>query len=81
MVPIRDVMKNRDTCIIALIMFYNNKGKKPKSLYRVLICVLYSLVENYVCVYYLFCQSKTLSSISSNRIFEQTSFNILPGIW
>ena len=45
-----------------------------------LICVLYSQIENYVCIKYLSCQYKTLSSIYSNRIFEQTSLNILLGI-
>ena len=71
MLPIRYVMKNKNTCVIALIMFYDNKGKKPKKVYP------YSLIENYVCIDYLSCQPKTLSSISSNRIFEQASYNIL----
>ena len=45
-----------------------------------LSCVDYSLIDNYVCIKYLLCQSKTLSFISSKPTFEQTSFNILPGI-
>ena len=46
-------------------------------MYRVSSCVLYSLIENYAWIDYLSCQSKTLSRISSNRISEQISFNIL----
>ena len=49
-------------------------------MYRVLSCVVYYLMENYFCIEYLSCQSKTLGSISSKPIFEQTSFNILIGI-
>ena len=49
-------------------------------MYRVLSCVVYSLIDNYVCIDYLSCQLKTLSSISSKPKFEQTSFNILLGI-
>ena len=45
-----------------------------------LSCVLYYLIENYVLIDYILCQSKTLRRISSNRIFEQTSFKILIGI-
>ena len=45
-----------------------------------LSCVIYYLIENYVCVDYLSCQSKNLISISSKLKFEQTMFNILFGI-
>ena len=51
-----------------------------KKVYRVLICVVNYLIDSYVCIDYLFFQSKTLSSISSKPTFEQTSFNILLGI-
>ena len=61
---------------MALIMIYENNGEKPKYIYRVLSCVVYSLIDNYVSIYYLSCQSKTLSSISSKPTFEDTSFNI-----
>ena len=47
---IRYVMKNKDTCVIALIMFYESKGKKPIKLYRVLSCVLYFIIDNYFCI-------------------------------
>ena len=49
-------------------------------MYRVLICVVYSLIDNYICIEYLQCQPKTLRSISSKPTFEKTSFNILIGI-
>ena len=49
-------------------------------MYRVLSCVLYSVIENYACIDYLCCQYKTLSSISSDKISEQASYNILLGI-
>ena len=43
------------------------------------MCCFY-LIENYVCIDYLSCQSTTLSSILSKPTFEQTSINILLGI-
>ena len=53
---IRDVIKKKDKCVIALIMFYDNKGTKPKRMYRVLSCVLYSFICNYFFIDYLSCQ-------------------------
>ena len=55
-------------------------NKNTMKVYRVLSCVLYSLINNYVCIDYLCFQSKKLSTISYDRIFEQTSYNILLGI-
>ena len=54
--------------------------EKTKKTYKVLSCVVYYLIENYVCIDYLSCKSKTLNSGSCKPIFEQTSFNILLGI-
>ena len=48
MESIKSVMRKEDTCIIALIMFYNIKTKNPIKVYRVLSCVRYSFIENYV---------------------------------
>ena len=80
METIKYCLRNNNRCFMVLIMFYENNGLKPKILYRVLSCVVYYLIYNYVCIDYLLFQSKTLSSISSQKTFEQTSFNILLGI-
>ena len=77
METIRDVIKKKDTCVTALIMFYESKGTKPKKVYRLLSCVLNSLIYTYFCLDYISCKSKTLSRIASNRIFEQTIFNTI----
>ena len=46
----------------------------------VLSCVVYTLIDNYVCIEYLPCQSKNLSIISCDPTFKDTSFNLLLGI-
>ena len=61
-------------------MFYETKTKKPTTVYRVLSCVIYSVIENYVCNNYLCCHSKKLSVISSDKIFGEASYNELLGI-
>ena len=77
---IRDCLEKKNTCVMALIVIYENNGGNAKKVYRVLSCVVYSHIYNYDCIDYLSCQSKTLISIESKPTFEQTSFNILIGI-
>ena len=60
---IKDCLMKNNTCVMALIMINENDGYTPKTLYRVLSCVVYSLIANYFCIDYLSCQSKILSSI------------------
>ena len=50
------------------------------KVYRVLSCVLYSFIENYFCIDYLCCHYKILIVISSDKIFEEVSYNELLGI-
>ena len=77
MEAIKYCMIKKNTCVMALIMIYENNGEKTRKNNRVLSCVVYSLKDNYVCIEYLPCQSKTLISISSKPTFEDTSFSIL----
>ena len=65
---------------MVLVIIYENNGGYAKKVYIVLIFVVYSLIDNYVCIDYLPFQSKTLISVSSKPTFEQTSFNVLLGI-
>ena len=60
-------MKKKNTCVMALLIIYENSGEKPEQLYIVLSCVVYSLIENYVCIDYISCQSKTLTPIYPNQ--------------
>ena len=55
---IRDFLKKNNTCVMALVIFYENNGIKPKKVYKVLSCVIYSHIENYFCIDYLSSQSK-----------------------
>ena len=56
METINDCLGNKNTCVMALITFNDNNKEKPKKVYKVLSCVVYSLIENYVCIDYLSCQ-------------------------
>ena len=48
--------------MLALLMFHETRGGNPKKYFKVLSCVIYTIIENYVCIDYLACQSKIKSS-------------------
>ena len=73
------LMKN-NTSVMALIMIYENNGGIAKTVYIVFSFVVYTLIDNYVCIGYLSYQSIALSDISSNPTLKYTSFNLLLGI-
>ena len=56
METVRYYIKNKNTCVMALIMIDENNGGNAKTVYRVLSCVVYYLINNYVCIDYLLCQ-------------------------
>ena len=72
--------KEKNMCVIALVMFYESGGNNTKTVFMVFSCVLYYVTENYVCIEYLCCQYKKLSVICSDKMFTTTSYNKLPGI-
>ena len=49
MEDIKNVMIKKDTCVVALMMFYDTKTNNPIKVYKVLSCVLYYVIDN--CVY------------------------------
>ena len=61
-------------------MLHDTRGEKPKKYFRVLSCVIYSIIENNVCIYYLACQSKTISEITVGSRHGGKCFNRILGI-
>ena len=80
MKTIKFFLMNKNTSLMALTTIYETFGIAIIKMYRVLSCVVYTIIDNYVCIDYLLCQSKTLCCISHNPTFKETSFNLLIGI-
>ena len=64
---IKNNMKNNNTCVLALVMFYETRHKNAIKYFSVLSCVIYTILDNYACIYYLACQSNKLSDIFIDR--------------
>ena len=48
---IKSTMLKNYTSVLALIMFYEKRG--DKKAYKVLSCVIYTIIKNYVCIDYI----------------------------
>ena len=55
---IKTTLSKTNTSVLALLMFYDTIGVKPNKYFRVLSCVIYTIIGNYVCIDYLACQLK-----------------------
>ena len=64
-----------NTCVIAIVIFYDDRTTNPEKFLMVFSCVLYYFMGNYFFIEYLCCQSKTISDISSDNFFENKSYN------
>ena len=53
---IRNTIKKKNTCVLTLVMFCETRHKNATKYFRVLSCVIYTIIENYLCIYYLDCQ-------------------------
>ena len=56
MKTIKKCLINENTCFMELIMSYYTNELKTKNIYGGLSCVIYSLIDNYVCIDYLSCK-------------------------
>ena len=52
---IRTTLAKNNTRVLALLLFYEKRADNPKKAFRVLSCVIYTIIGNYVCIDYLSC--------------------------
>ena len=69
-------MKQGNTRVISLIMFYDNR---ESPIFKVLGVVVYCFFDKYVCIDYLSLQRESKFSLP-HRKFEDTSFDEISGI-
>ena len=73
-------MTKNNTGFLALLIFHETISKNPKKYFRVISFVIYTIIDHYVCIYYLACQLKKLGGISVNSKYLGGYFNIILGI-
>ena len=75
MVPIRILLSKENTCVLSLMIFYENR---KSMVFKVLGSVGYGIMDNYVCADYL-CLFKAKLFLEYYR-FENTTFGDNSGI-
>ena len=75
MYGIKYILKKEFLCVIGLVMFYGSRTKNSMKVCMLLSCALYYLINNYVCIDYIGCQSKTLSVICYDKICADMNSN------
>ena len=59
---ISKILLKANTRVLLLVMFYEN-GKNTKKMFRMLSCVLYTIISKYVCIDYLGFEKSKLSDL------------------
>ena len=57
-------LSKKNTSVLSLMMFYETRADNYKKYFRVLICIICTIIKNYVCIDYLDFQSKQLGEIT-----------------
>ena len=53
MAHISKILLKANTIVLELVMFYENIKINTKNIFRVLSCVIYTIISKYVCIDYL----------------------------
>ena len=61
---INKTLMNRDTRVLALVVFYEHGTFNPRKIIIVLSCVIYTIIDRYVCIDYLGTEAKKISELN-----------------
>ena len=53
---IKATLAKKNTSLLELILFYETRSDNHEKIYRCLNCVIFTMIKNYVCIYYLACK-------------------------
>ena len=60
---INDILLRPNTRVIALIVNYEHGGFSTRKFFKVLSCVIYTIIDRYVCIDYLCTEKNRLSEL------------------
>ena len=52
---IKPALAKKNTIVTALLMFHKKRNNLNKH-FKVLSCAIYTIISNYVCIYYIACE-------------------------
>ena len=63
MKQISKILLKPNTIVLSLVMFFENRKTNAKKMFRVLSCVIYTIISNCVCIDYLGSEKSKLSHL------------------
>ena len=60
---INKTFMNQDTRVLALVVFNELGNFNPRTMFKVLSCVIYTITDRYVCIDYLGTETKKISEL------------------
>ena len=60
----------RNTRVLALVVHYELGNINPRKMFKVLSCVIYSIIDRYVCIDYLGTDINKISQLKLGRSFK-----------
>ena len=54
---------NRNTRVLELVVHYEHGTINPREIFKVLSCVIYTIIDRYVCIDYLGTEIKKISQL------------------
>ena len=64
---INKILLKRNTRVIALVVYSELGNTNPKKMFKVLSCVIYAIIDRYVCMDYLGTEIKKISQLNLGR--------------
>ena len=58
---INKTLQNKNTRVLALVVFNELGNTTPSKMFKVLSCVIYTIIDRYVCIDYLGTEKKKIS--------------------
>ena len=72
MMPVIKLLQKGNTRVISLLVLYKNRNNVK---FKVLCSIVYFVLENFVCVDYLFCPETKLRVTCKGQGFENVTYN------
>ena len=58
---INTILMKKNTRVLALVIFYESGNINPRKMFKALSCVIYTIIDKYVCIDYLGTEKKKIS--------------------
>ena len=67
---INTILMKKNTRVFTLVVFYEFGGINPRKMFKVLSCVIYTIIYRYICIDFLGTEKKKISELRLGYTFQ-----------